>query len=98
LSPAFDGVVTTHMRAGDIITIKQLNDETPTQVQGVIDSVDADNAITVTMGATWTPGGDSWAVEWTLNGGTPTAYQQGFAWIADGDRKLVTGERARVYV
>jgi hypothetical protein len=96
-SPDITGVVTTHMRAGDLITILQLDDETPTQVEGVIDSVDGDNAITVTLDAAWTPGTDVWAVEWSLDNVTPTAYQQSFTWVADSTRLLVTGERAWLY-
>lgn len=95
-----DGKVTDHFAAGDYIEVLKYGDSSETRVTGTIDSVDGDNdTVVVSLDSTWTPGSDTWVLEWRKDtGSTATTRQQGYTYTADGNVALVNGNAAWRFV
>lgn len=98
LSEAGDGDVTRHFAVGDKVQVVKRNDGLiPTTVTGAV-LASGTELIQVALDAEWTPGSDDWVLEFQADGGTLTEHQQGFTFVADGDRTLVDGQYARRYL
>lgn len=95
-----DGKVTDHFAAGDYIKLVKWGDSGETEVTGTVASVDGTNdQIVVDLDATWTPGSDTWVLEWPKDtGSTATTRQQGYTYTSDTGLALVNGGSAWRFV
>lgn len=89
----------SYFLAGDRIVLMQWDSSSPTKVIGIVDSVSG-NDVTLTMDATWTPGSDTWNLDFgTLADITTSgnASQLEYAFCADSDQRLNGTSQAQVF-
>lgn len=88
------GAITRSFEVDDAIIITQINDATPVEVAGVVESKTGDT-ITVQLAATWTPGSDAWVM---LYADDSTAVNDQLRQVFVADASLVSDAGRRVFL
>ncbi len=101
-SPNDDGLMLEHFADGDFIRLVKFDDAgAPTEITGVVSGTPnaAAGTVTVVLNATWTPGSDTWVLEFQedTSGSLATDAQSNYAYVADSDLQLQDGSFARVF-
>jgi hypothetical protein len=99
MSTSGDGECLEHFGAGDFIRVVKRDVVTPVSVVGTISGSPnaAAGTCTVALGAVWTPGSDSWVLEFDVASTGHTTSQDRFCYVADDERLLEDGSGARVW-
>ncbi len=88
---AVTGSITRSFAVADAIVITQINDATPTEVAGVIESISGDDIVVQLAGA-WTPGSDAWVMLYA-DDSTAVNDQLRQAFVADASLVSDAGRR-----
>lgn len=99
LSTAGDGLTLQHFTDGDYVRVMQRN-HASNQVTGRISGTPVASAGTcsVQFDGVWTPGGNTWILEFQVdNGTTAQSGQRSYCYIADNDKKLASGSHSRAF-
>lgn len=94
-----DGKVLEHFAVGDKIKVAKLDVTTEFVITGVVVSVNvAAGTAQIDLDSAWTPGSNSWVLEYRrddLTGTNSTAHQRAFAYVADVNFLVAVNEGAR---